>query len=50
MSDWEQYSDKKKDHKLEELIKEVEEGEMSLSSYTWIHGNLEIEEMELLIN
>lgn len=50
MSDWEQYSDKKKDHKLDELIEEVEEGEMPLSSYTWIHGDLEKEEMELLIN
>ncbi|MHA7057857.1 heme-binding domain-containing protein [Aquimarina sp. M1] len=50
MSDWEQYSVKKKDHKLEELIEEVEEGEMPLSSYTWIHGNLNKEEMEKLIN
>ncbi|WP_298546714.1 heme-binding domain-containing protein [uncultured Aquimarina sp.] len=50
VSDWEQYSNKKKDHKLEELIEEVEEGEMPLSSYTWIHGDLEKEEMELLIN
>ncbi|AXT58508.1 cytochrome C [Aquimarina sp. AD1] len=50
VSDWEGYSDKKKDHKLDELIEEVEEGEMPLSSYTWIHGDLEKEEMEVLIN
>jgi len=50
VSDWEQYSDKKKDHKLDELIEEVEEGEMPLSSYTWIHGNLEEDEKEVLIN
>ncbi|KAA1243930.1 heme-binding domain-containing protein [Aquimarina sp. RZ0] len=49
VSDWEQYSDKKKDHKLDELIEEVEEGEMPLSSYTWIHGNLEKEDKEVLI-
>jgi len=49
VSDWEQYSDKKRDHKLDELIEEVEEGEMPLSSYTWIHGDLEKEEMETLI-
>ncbi len=50
VSDWEQYSAKKRDHKLEELIEEVEEGEMPLSSYTWIHGNLDTEEKEVLIN
>ncbi|MDH7446968.1 heme-binding domain-containing protein [Aquimarina sp. 2201CG14-23] len=49
VSDWQQYSDKKKDHKLEELIEEVEEGEMPLDSYTWIHGNLEESDKELLI-
>lgn len=48
ISDWEKYSIKKKDHKLEELLEEVEEGHMPLSSYTWLHGNLEEEEKELL--
>ncbi len=37
-SDWENYSDKKKDHKLEELIEEVEEDEMPLKEYTWTHA------------
>ncbi|MDY8137807.1 heme-binding domain-containing protein [Aquimarina sp. 2201CG5-10] len=50
VSEWEQYSDKKRDHKLEELIEEVEEGEMPLSSYTWLHGNLEEGEKEILID
>ena len=49
MSAWESYSTKKKDHKLEELIEEVEEGEMPLDSYTWIHGNLGTEDQEQLI-
>ncbi len=50
VSDWKKYEDKKKDHKLEELIEEVEETEMPLESYTWIHGDLEEHEKELLIN
>ncbi len=37
-SDWENYSARKKDHKLEELIEEVEEGEMPLKEYTWTHA------------
>ena len=49
MSNWESYSLKKKDHKLEELLEEVEEGEMPLNSYTWIHGNLSENEKELLL-
>ena len=49
VSEWSTYSAKKKDHKLDELIEEVEEGEMPLDSYTWIHGNLSPEDKELLI-
>ena len=37
-SEWASYSVKKKDHKLEELIEEVEEGEMPLKEYTWTHA------------
>ena len=50
VSDWEKYSDKKKDHKLEELVEEVEENEMPLSSYTWLHGNIDEQQKEILIN
>lgn len=50
ISDWENYSVKKKDHKLEEFIEEVEEGHMPLPSYTWTHGNLDDTEKETLIN
>ena len=49
MSAWETYSTKKKDHKLEELIEEVEAGEMPLDSYTWMHGKLSKEDQEILI-
>jgi len=36
-SEWESYSVKKKDHKLEEVIEMVEKKEMPLPSYTWTH-------------
>ena len=45
-SEWEAYSVKKKDHKLEELIEEVEEGEMPLNSYTWTHKDAKLSEKQ----
>jgi hypothetical protein len=48
-SAWEEYSVKKKDHKLEELIEMVEEGEMPLDSYTWVHGDLTDAQQKLVI-
>lgn len=36
-SDWKNYSSKKKDHKLEELVEEIENGNMPLKEYTWTH-------------
>lgn len=36
-SEWVSYTDKKKKHKLKEIIKEVEEGEMPITIYTWMH-------------
>ena len=49
VSEWETYSIKKKDHKLEELIEMVEDGEMPLNSYTWTHGKLPKEDKEKLL-
>ncbi|MDC6365023.1 MULTISPECIES: heme-binding domain-containing protein [Flavobacteriaceae] len=51
-SDWENYSIKKKDHKLDELIEEVEEGEMPLNEYTWTHSAAKLTEnqKEVLID
>ena len=37
-SKWSSYSLKKKEHKMDELHEEVEEGEMPLNSYTWTHA------------
>jgi hypothetical protein len=48
-SKWESYSVKKKDHKLEELMEEVEKGAMPLDSYTWIHGKLSKDDAKALI-
>jgi len=36
-SEWKTYSTKKKKHKIGELIEMIEEEEMPLPSYTWIH-------------
>lgn len=36
-SKWDKYSLKKKEHKLEELIEEIQDGEMPLKSYKLIH-------------
>ena len=45
-SQWDSYSPKKKDHKLEELIEEVEEGEMPLKEYTWTHSEADLTEAQ----
>ncbi|AKA33740.1 heme-binding domain-containing protein [Flagellimonas lutaonensis] len=37
-SDWQNYDAEKKDHKLEEIVEEVKEGEMPLKEYTWTHS------------
>ena len=49
VSAWKDYSVKKKDHKLEELIEMVEEGEMPLDSYTWLHGKLSADDTKLML-
>lgn len=49
VSEWEGYSVKKKEHKLEEVIEMVKKDEMPLPSYTWTHGKLEEGDKELLL-
>lgn len=34
---WQTYTVKRKDHKLEECVEMIEEGEMPMNSYTWMH-------------
>ena len=43
-SDWESYSIKKKDHKLEEVVEMVEDVEMPLNEYTWTHEEARLTE------
>jgi cbb3-type cytochrome oxidase cytochrome c subunit len=43
---WGTYSDKKKDHKLEECIEMVEEGEMPMASYTWMHKDAKLSDKQ----
>ncbi|ANW96004.1 cytochrome C [Wenyingzhuangia fucanilytica] len=49
-SDWSTYNTKRKKHKLEELIEEVEEGKMPLDSYENLHGEISATEKEILID
>ncbi|PHS68332.1 MAG: cytochrome C [Flavobacterium sp.] len=49
-SEWGSYSLKRKDHKLEELTEEVDEGEMPLDSFTWIHGKLSEKDQKILLD
>jgi mono/diheme cytochrome c family protein len=50
-SKWNEYSLKKKAHKMEELYEEVEEGEMPLKSYSWTHSeaNLTAEQINAVV-
>lgn len=48
-SDWSNYDLKRKKHKLEELIEEVEEDKMPLESYEKLHGELIDSEKETII-
>ncbi len=52
ISKWDDYSTKKKDHKLEELIEMVEDKEMPLESYTYTHSeaNLTDEQIKSVVD
>ncbi|WP_432416441.1 heme-binding domain-containing protein [Pseudalgibacter alginicilyticus] len=47
ISNWEGNSVKRKDHKFEELIKMVEEKEMPLNSYTWVHSEAKLSDDQI---
>lgn len=51
-STWDDYKLKKKNHKLEELVEEVESGAMPMDAYVFMHPEaaLSAEEKELLIS
>ena len=46
-SKWGTYSKRRRDHKLEEMVEEVEAGAMPLPSYTWVHWGAKLDEDEL---
>ncbi|QTD36788.1 heme-binding domain-containing protein [Polaribacter batillariae] len=46
-SAWNDYSMKKKEHKMDELHEEVEKGEMPLKSYTWTHANANLTQAQI---
>ena len=46
-SDWENYTLDKKDHLLEEIKEEVENGNMPLTEYTFLHGDAKLTESEI---
>ncbi len=48
-SEWTSYPKEKQIHKLEEIIEEIEEGEMPLSSYTLMHKGTEVTAEELAL-
>lgn len=50
VSKWDSYDAKKRDHKLDELIEEVEQGEMPEKGYALIHGGITEEEKAALIS
>ncbi|MBU2920750.1 heme-binding domain-containing protein [Winogradskyella psychrotolerans] len=47
LSKWNDYDDKRKDHKLEELIEMVESREMPLDSYTWAHSEAKLSQEQI---
>lgn len=46
-SEWETYSDKKKDHKLEELYEEAQHRSMPLKEYTWTHKEAKLTDAQI---
>jgi len=46
-SKWSSYSLKRKEHKMDELYEEVEQGEMPLSSYTWTHSESNLTQYQI---
>lgn len=49
VSEWSNYSLKKKDHKMEELIEEVKGRHMPLPSYTLTHGELTDDDIKAVV-
>ncbi|CAL2103516.1 Cytochrome C [Tenacibaculum sp. 190130A14a] len=46
-SNWDSYSLKKKEHKMEEVWEEVEEKHMPIDSYKWTHGDARLTDAQI---
>ncbi|NER11966.1 cytochrome C [Leptobacterium flavescens] len=46
-SDWGNYDQKRKAHKLEELVEEVKEHKMPLNSYLWMHKDAKLDDAQI---
>lgn len=46
-SEWNSYSEKRKNHKLKEIVEETEERKMPLDSYLIMHGDAKLSEEEI---
>lgn len=46
-SEWDSYSKRRKDHKMEELIEEVKKKHMPLDSYTWVHKDAVLSDAQI---
>ncbi|MBT8299489.1 MAG: heme-binding domain-containing protein [Maribacter sp.] len=45
-SEWKDYANKKKDHKLEEVLEVIEDNEMPLKEYTWTHKDARLTDIQ----
>lgn len=48
-SKWGTYSQKRKDHKMEEICEQVESGEMPHNQYLWIHWDAELSKNDIQV-
>jgi hypothetical protein len=48
-SKWGTYNQKRKDHKLDEICKQVESGEMPHNQYLWIHWDAKLSENDIQV-
>lgn len=46
-SEWNTYSNEKKDHKLEEIYEETERKSMPLKEYTWTHSEAKLTDVQI---
>lgn len=48
-SEWNKYSEQRKNKKINEIVKEIEKGDMPMPMYTFIHKNAKISREELTL-